>query len=227
MALFKKLLALRDPRRAVRESLHRQAIERTRLDPLQGAKAGSRELVRIVMEQLQSRGDTRPESMLCALGALAGFACQVSARTNAFAHGMPERDRLTEDLSLLLFGMEYSVWALVAGAARHNGCTQLPEPAEIWAHVGKSIGTPEFGIPRIPGQHAARDLPADYLRLFWPILKPVIARYCSNPAHWPIMCAFALQQAIELGQGRIEAGMAMQMALESALPMARIHADFS
>jgi hypothetical protein len=227
MALFKKLLAFRDPRRAVRESLHRQAIERTRLDPLQSAKAGSRELVDAVVAQLQSRGDTRPESLLCALGALAGFACQVSARTNAFAHGMPERDRLSEDLSLLLFGMEYSVWGLVAGAARHNGCTRLPEPAEMWAHVGKSIGTPAFGVPRIPEQHAPRDLPADYLRLLWPMMKPVITRFCSNPAHWPIMCALALQQAIELGQGKLDAGMAMQVALESALPMARIHADFS
>ena len=68
---------------------------------------------------------------------------------------------------------------------------------------------------------------ADYLRLFWPMLKPVITRYCSNPAHWPIMCSLALQQAIEVGQGRIDAEMAMRMALESALPMARIHADFS
>lgn len=227
MALLKKLLAFRDPRRAVRESLHRQAIERARLDPLQSAKAGSRELVGIVTEQLQSRGDTRPESLLCALGALAGFACQVSARTNAFAHGMPERDRLPEDLSLLLFGMELSLWSLVAGAARHNGCTSFVEPAEIWAHVGSSIGTPAFGVPRLPAQHAPRDLPAEYLRLFWPMLKPVIARYCSNPAHWPVMCSLALQQGIELAQGRLEAGMAMQVALESALPMARIHADFS
>jgi len=227
MALFKKLLAFRDPRRSVCESLHRQAIERARLDPLQNARAGSRELVRIVSEQLQARDDTRPESLLCALGALAGFACQVSARSNAFAHGMPVRDSLSEDLSLLLFGMEFSVWALVAGAARHNGCTHFVEPAEIWAHVGKSIGTREFGVPRVPPEHAARDLPADYLHLLWPMLKPVIARYCSNPAHWPVMCALALQQAIELGQGRLEAGMAMRVALESTLPMARIHADFS
>lgn len=227
MAIFKKLRAFRDSRRAARESLHRQAFERTRLDPLQHAKAGSRALVRVVAEQLQSRGDTRPESLLCALGALAGFACQVSARTNAFAHGMPERDRLTEDLSLLLFGMEYSVWGLLAGAARHHGCVSFPEPAEIWAHVGKSVGTAGFGVPRVPGQHAARELPADYLRQFWPMLKPVITRYCSNPAHWPIMCALALQQGIEAGLGRVEAGMAVRIALESALPMARIHADFS
>lgn len=227
MALLKKLLAFRDPRRAARESLHRQALERTRPDPLQQARSGSRELLRVVTEQLQSRGDTRPESLLCALGALAGFACQVSARTNAFAHGMPERDRLAEDLWLLLFGMEFSVWGLVAGAARHNGCGSFPEPAEIWAHVGKTMGTPEFGVPRMPGQHAARELPADYLRLLWPMLKPLIARHCSNPAHWPIMCALALQQAIEVGLGRIDAHMGMRMALESALPMARIHADFS
>lgn len=227
MALLKKLLALRDPRRAVRESLHRQAIERARLDPMQNAKAGSRELAGLVAEQLQVRGDNRPASLLCALGALAGFACQVSARNNAFAHGMPQRDSLSEDLGLLLFGMEFSVWSLVAGAARHNGCTQFVEPAEIWAHVGKSIGTPEFGVPRLPPEHAAGELPAEYLQLFWPMVKPVIARYCSNPAHWPVMCALALQQAMEPGQERLEAGMAMRVALESALPMARIHADFS
>lgn len=227
MALLKKILGLRDPRHAVRASLHRQAIERARLDPLQNAKAGSRELVAIVSGQLQSRGDTAPESLLCALGALAGFACQVSARTNAFAHGMPERDSLSEDLALLLFGMEFSVCGLVAGAARHNGCDTLVEPAEIWAHVGQSMGTPGFGVPRLPSRHAPREQPADYLRLLWPMLKPVITRYCSNPAHWPVMCALALQQAIELGQGTLEAGMAMRVALESALPMARIHADFS
>lgn len=227
MALLKRLLALRDPRRAARESLHRQALVRARPDPLQQARTGSRDLLRAVTEQLQSRGDTRPESLLCALGALAGFACQVSARTNAFAHGIPERGRLAEDLGLLLFGMEYSVWGLLAGAARHNGCTSFPEPAEIWAHVGKTVDTAEFGVPRMPGQHAARELPADYLRLFWPMLKPLIVRHCSNPAHWPIMCALALQQAIEVGSGRIDPHMAMRMALESALPMARIHADFS
>jgi hypothetical protein len=227
MALLKKLLAFRDPRRAVRDSLHRQAIERARPDPLEHAKAGSRELVRLVAAQLQSRDDKRPESLLSALGALAGFACQVSARTNAFAHGMPERDCLSEDLGLLLFEMELSVWGLVAGAARHHGCTTLVDPAEIWGHVNNSVGSAAFGVPRVPAEHAARELPADYLRLLWPMLKPVIARYCSNPAHWPIMCALALQQAIELGQGRLDAGMAMRVALESALPMARIHADFS
>lgn len=227
MALFKKLLAFRDPRRAVSESLHRQAIERARLDPMQNAKAGSRELVRLVAEQLHSRGDTRPESLLCALGALAGFACQVSARTNAFAHGMPERDRLSDDLSLLLFGMEFSVCGLVAGAARHHGCTESVEPAEIWAHVGQTVGSAEFGVPRLPSEHAPRDLPADYLRLFWPMLKPVIARYCSNPAHWPVMCALALQHAMGPAQDKLDAAMAMRIALESALPMARIHADFS
>lgn len=227
MALLKKLLGFRDPRRAARESLHRQAIERAKLDPLQNAKAGSRELLAMVSAQLESRGDTSPESLLCALGALAGFACQVSARTNGFAHGMPGRDRLSEDLALLLFGMELSVCGLVAGAARHHGCSSFVEPEEIWAHVGQSMGTSGFGVPRLPSQHAPRELPADYLRLFWPMLKPVIARYCANPAHWPVMCALALQQALELGQGRLEPGMAMQVALESALPMARIHADFS
>lgn len=227
MALFKKLLAFRDPRRAVSESLHRQALERARLDPMQQAKAGSRELVRLVTEQLQSRSDTCPESLLCALGALAGFACQVSARTNAYAHGMPGRDHMAEDLSLLLFGMEFSVWRLVAGAARHHGCSEQVDPAEIWAHVGKSVGSTAFGVPRLPSKHVPRELPADYLRLFWPMLKPVIARYCSNPAHWPVMCALALQHAMEGGQDSLEAGMAMRVALESALPMARIHADFS
>lgn len=227
MALLKRLLAFRDPRRSVRESLHRQALERSRHDPLQHAKAGSRELARIVREQLAARGDARPESLLCALGALAGFACQVSARTNAYAHGMPERDLLSEDLHLLLFGMEYSVCGLVAGAARHGGCDCYPEPAEIWAHVGKSIGSEAFGVPRLPSQHAARELPADYLRMFWPQLKPVVARFCSNPAHWPVMCALAVQHAIDHTQGKLESCMAMRVALESALPMARLHADFS
>lgn len=227
MAILKKLVGFRDPRSAARDSLHRQAIERARLDPLQSAKAGSRELVHLVTEQLQSRADVRQESLLCALGALAGFACQVSARTNAFAHGMPARECLSEDLAMLLFGMEFSVCGLVAGAARHNGCQSLVEPGEIWEHVGKSIGTPEFGIPRLPAGHAPHELPADYLRLLWPMMKPVISRYCSNPALWPVMCALALQQALELGQERLDAELAMRVALESALPMARIHADFS
>ena len=70
-----------------------ESIERQRKnDPLAGPKIGKKEVLRRLTE-IFSKNDPRglhTESLLCALGALAGYACQASVFAKAVTNGVKE-----------------------------------------------------------------------------------------------------------------------------------------
>jgi len=64
--------------------------ERSKEDPLVGAKLGGKEIFQRLLEGMKDSKGVHIESLLCALGSLAGYACQANLRAQAFAKGMRE-----------------------------------------------------------------------------------------------------------------------------------------
>jgi hypothetical protein len=217
---IKKLFAFRDPARLGRERLRRESEQWTRRDPLIGAKVGSREVVEQVLAAMRRDGALHVESAVCAVGALAGYACQASVRASAQAHGYALKAIETE-VMLPLMGVELSVWNLIAGSALHGASRCLVEPAEVLAHSAQTAGTAQFGVPRVPPQHQPQQLPQQYVAAWWPVLQPIAAKHCPNPAQWPVLFSLAVQQLVEVGKEALDPGIAMQLAFEAAVPMSR------
>jgi hypothetical protein len=201
---------------AANESLLEAIREKRKTDPLIGAKVAGREILgRLIIAMKNDKG-VHSESLCCALGALAGYACQASLREQSIENG---------SLIKLLAQDPHSVWSLAAGAAQQAGATELPDLAAIFKHAAATVGTKAFGIPRYGGGHGAADLPATYVRALWPALLPILRRLTDDPALWPQAYSFAIQEAIKSVEPALAPQVALSIVMESAIPMSKLDFD--
>lgn len=209
--------------------------EKSAQDPLIGAKLGAKEIFQRLLDGMRDARGVHIESILCALGALAGYACQASLRAQALAKGMPETAAFqtvqTKDGKQYFFGDplnhalaedQYSVWGLVAGAAQHIGAQELPDLGEVFQHTAQAVGSDQFGIPRIPEGHSPGDLPVNYLKILWLMHLPTVKLFCPAPVEWPVLYALAIQEVIYAGKAAIDPRLAVSIVMESAVPMSKI-----
>lgn len=209
--------------------------ERRKVDPLVGAKLGGKEVFQRLLRTMKDGKGVHTESLLSALGALAGYACQAGLRADALQRGMSESQVFNvvktasgetyyfgNRLNELLAESKMSVWSLAAGAASHNGTKDLPDLHAIFAHVSKTVGESSFGTPRVPSDHKAGDLPLNYLKTLWHPLSELARKFCKAPTEWPVMFAFAIQEAIDASKGVLDPRMALLIVMESAVPMSKV-----
>jgi len=218
------------------DALLREIAERSKTDPLIGAKVGSKEITQRLLSAMKGERGVHIESILCALGALAGYSCQASIRAQAVARGLAETANLvavdTKDGRRYFFGnhlnkplaeSQYSVWGLVGGGAQHAGCIKALDVGEIFKHVSETMGSEAFGQPRVPEKHAPQDLPLNYVHTLWPKLLPIIQKFCPNPEHWPVLLGLSIQEVISMGQQVLDPCMASRLVMESAIPMSKVN----
>ncbi|WP_157679272.1 hypothetical protein [Methylovulum psychrotolerans] len=60
------------------EALIHAIRERSKDDPLVGAKLGGKEIFQRLLDSMKNEKGVHVESLLCALGALAGYSCQAN-----------------------------------------------------------------------------------------------------------------------------------------------------
>jgi hypothetical protein len=204
------------PANAATESLLATIREKRQTDPLIGAKVAGREILGRLITAMKNDKGVHSESLCCALGALAGYACQASLRARS----------IDGSLLKLLAEDQYSVWSLAAGAAQQAGATELPDLPAIFKHVAATIGTKAFGIPRYGGGHGAADLPVAYVRALWPALLPVVSKLTDDMALWPHAYSFAIQDAIKSVEPVLAPQVALSIVMESAIPMSKVDLAF-
>jgi len=217
------------------EALIKAIRARSKDDPLVGAKIGSKEVFQRILSGMKDAKGVHIESLLCALGALAGYACQASLRAQALMKGVPETAAFqtvaTKDGKQYFFGdplnkalaeSQHSVWSIVGGAAQHAGAKEFPDLKEIFEHTASALGTDGFGVPRVPEKHAAGDKPINFLKAMWPALFPTVKLFCQGPHEWPILYSLAIQEAIYAGKDAIDPAIAFRIVMESAVPMSKV-----
>lgn len=231
-------LGAADPERWEAELLQR-VREMSGEDPLIGAKIGGKELARRMMAAMKTELGIHTESILGALGALAGYSCQASVRALARAQGLDETAHFFvraegadgrayffgDALNKPLAEDQYSVWSIAAGGAQAAGCTDIPEPGDVFAHVAATVGSPEFGLPRLPPEHLLHDTPLNYVEAFWTQIFPMISRFCPDPAHWPILLGLAIQDIMSQARDVLDPCLALKIVMECAVPMSKVELD--
>ena len=205
-------------------------------DPYLGAKAAGREIymhVRAALEMGDSRLHAR--SLLCALGAIAGHACQASIRAQSVAvgrggdapfdmiQGEDGRRYLSGDaMNGPLAEHKMSVWNLAAGAAQLHGSQALPNLDEIFEYNASVVGTQKFGLPRLPPDQPVSGMPIEFAKRMWPVAQASVIRHAANPRLWPIAAALAVQEAIAVTKEIISPEIALRIVMESAIPVSKI-----
>jgi hypothetical protein len=243
--MFKKLASLvtggaakPDPASAAdmqKAALIRAIEERRRVDPLVGAKIGGKEVYQRVLKVLTDERGVHAETLLATLGALAGYACQFSARLQASKAPAGTDSGLmrvqTKDGRTFYFGdalnkplaeSKYSVWSLAAAAAQDAGCNPLPDLHEMFKHVAESLGSPAFGVPRLPANSSLVRPPEQMLRQLWKPLVAEIAPMCPDPQEWPILFGLAIQHGIGAARSALDPRVSLGIAMESAIAMSKV-----
>ena len=176
-----------------------------------------------------------PAAAFCALGALAGYACQASLRARAVAAGQPEAAYLVavntlagrqyffgDPLNRLLVDEPLSLWRLAGEAARFAGCGALPELGPIFRDAAASAGTDAFGVLAPSHQPRPRHMPEHYLRRQWPAALAQLRRHCPDPAWWPLPPAIAAQRFIASAPAAEDACAALGLLMAAAIPMSKL-----
>ncbi|GJI96783.1 hypothetical protein RugamoR57_35010 [Duganella caerulea] len=85
------------------------------------------------------------------------------------------------------------------------------------------MGSDAFGKPRARENHAPQEPPINYVRALWPVLKPVVVKYCPNPEHWPVLLGLSIQEVIVMAKTVIDPCLALELVMEAAVPMSKVN----
>lgn len=159
--------------------------------PANGAMACLREFL---LASLTTEQGVDAEILMVVTGALAGFSAQHAVWETIVKPGKPIapggfRDVKAENGEVFYCGAlakgflapqpgaDYPLWDLIVRAALRAGArkSRLPNYKEIFSHVERTMGGPDFGLPRMPDGRRLGAAPRDALNVFWPQTKLISA----------------------------------------------------
>jgi hypothetical protein len=194
----------------------------------------------LMARQIKGSGQIHPETQLTELGALAGFAVQMSIRKTVIEAQKLDPDSVlieavtkngekfyfSDLLNWILFenmdAAPYSVWAYVAGAVPPDARLLLPDIPEIVSHAARSIGTRRFGVPRLPREHAPHTLPRAALDEHWAMVRDDFVASRRDPAEWPYDLAAAARWQMLTSRETLDLPLAAKIVMEAAVPMSKV-----
>jgi len=194
----------------------------------------------LMAKQIKQGGDIHPQTILTEIGALAGFAAQISIRRSVIAPQKldpntilvevvsknGEKFYFSELLNWILFENvsqpPFSVWAYVSAIVPEPLRPLLPDLGDIVSHAARTVGTARFGIPRLPVIHMPRKLPRAALDEHWRVVQQELIISKRDPAHWPYDIAWAAQWQMVTGREAVALPLAATIVMEAAIPMSKI-----
>jgi hypothetical protein len=194
----------------------------------------------LMAKQVRRAGCIHAETILTEIGALAGFAAQVSIRKFATApRKFDPSDALVEVVSRngetfkfsdllnwILFENTtrppFSIWSHVSAVVPERSRAVMPDFVEIVDNAVRTAGTRQFGVPRLPRAHMPRQLPSAALNQHWLSICQEFEMSRRDPVHWPYDLAWAAQRQMVASQHRLALSTAATIVMEAAIPMSRI-----
>lgn len=205
-------------------------------DPLIGPKVGADKIQNWVMGAVETERGVHVESLFVALGALAGFACQMSARRLLQDGGHPDfgtpwaevggADGRTyhfgDAINYELLEAPMSLFAVSAGIIAKISEQPVPDMVPIVRHVAETVGGGAFGTIRFPEGTAAGDTPINYLIHFWHVVPEIAYPLGIDEREWPTLFGIAAQNCLSMAREVIAPTVALTLFMESAIAMAKV-----
>jgi hypothetical protein len=194
----------------------------------------------LMAKQIKRAGRIHPETILTEIGALAGFATQMSIRKAIIAPQKLEADNVLVEvmskagekfyfsdlMNWMLFDNvsepPFSLWAYVSVVVPEAARPLLPDLAEIVSNAARTVGTKRYGIPRLPPAHMPHKLPRAALDEHWRTVQHEFVGSKRSPAEWPYDLAWAAQWQMLTSRDALELPLAAAIVMEAAIPMSKI-----
>jgi hypothetical protein len=216
-------------------ALQRQIQEKQVSDAHIAAKIAAGAIVERILSTMSDDKGVHVESAFAALGSLAGYACQQSAlkemKSNKSTGGEDAIVTISDEqgnhyyygngINQPLLEDKLSVWSLVGGAVQSYDGT-LPDVNAIVEHTTASIGTPEFGQPRLPEDHPIRYTPIQCLELWQPLKTEILDNLPVPAGDWGMAYALAIQSLMDQAKEVLSPSIAGLIVMECAVPMSKV-----
>ena len=212
-------------------------LERTEAEnPDQRAQVAGMALFEYACKITKVDGRIRIEDLVGLLASIGGYTCIEAAFSRLKAAGQtPQQAGMVEaagaDGNRYYFGdlpnsylweSDRALLSLALGAAQAAGGAVSAEIVhDCMARTARSVGGPEFGVPMLPEKNRPPD-PIDLLTQLWSHFRESLELYEVPTEQWPAALGFALQRAIDAGKTALDPGMLAQVAVECAVPMAKL-----
>lgn len=220
--------------RAVLRTLNQMEKE----DPLARLRLAGKIVYDLFVQILGARDHrVRIEDLIAALASNGGHLCLVGVMDDLARRGLSPHDVGIVELkghdghhyffgdepNRLLLESPNALLSLVLGAAHAHGAPVSLEMAhEAMKRTAASAGKPEFGKPALPDKHLPALSSFDWVRHSRRKMIEALDLYDVPPLARPAAVGFALQRAIDESRTVIEPLMATRIAIECAVPMAKI-----
>jgi hypothetical protein len=194
----------------------------------------------LMAAEIRRAGEVHPQTVLTVIGALAGFAAQISIRKVIIAPQQLDPNEILPEvvtkngdkyyfsdmLNWLLFENlgtpPYSIWAYLRDAVPVERHSELPDVGDILAHAARTIGTMRFGTPRLPPEHMPHTMPRAALDEHWASVQQEFELSKRDPAAWPFDLAYAAQWQMLTSRDRLALPLAARIVMEAAIPMSKM-----
>ena len=204
-----------------------------------------------LLHRLATQRGVHIESMLTAVGALAGFAAQnaalVSVDEIARRHGKVASGSLAivrpKSGGVFIMGElpntylyedegDFPLWTFLARASGLRPA-QLPVQRELARQVAETIGEPSFGLLHCPDDHRPSHQPIEFLKLLWswtedllrmppPSGMPPDAEPPLKEVWWPVIIATVAGQLIEMSKAMLDPALGCALAMEAAIITSKV-----
>jgi len=178
------------------------------------------------------------ETALAALGATAGFACQMAIRDGFIAKGL-----IAEDKALVVIGTksgetfytgpllntcltttkkgQYSVWSMVAGAVQKLGAP-IPDITPLFSESAGAMGSYTYGASRIKAPHQPNRRYEELLVKYWNVFRNRMAADGQDPTIWPLILGQAAQQLVFMAKDKLPPALSAEIVMDAAVSMSRL-----
>lgn len=194
----------------------------------------------LMAKRIRAGGRLHVPTLLTEIGALAGFATQLSLRKSVIEAEELEPDSVLAEVvaksgEVFYFGellnqvlfegtakSSYSIWTYVSGAVPETERGALPDLDEIISRAARTVGSATFGVPHLPAALMPHVLPRDAVRTHWALVQGEFTANKRDPAEWPYDLALAAQRQMLVAKDAVALPMAARIVMEAAIPMSKI-----
>jgi hypothetical protein len=204
--------------------------------PTQASGKVAAQLIEWLKAELAVEPDMNHATVLTIVGALAGYAAQRAiwegvvqtgglSPTDVFevrTSDAGEKFYFSTETDKLIGSLDpryLSIWKIITGASK-SSTGEHPEVTELLEHCAASVGTPEFGVPRLPDGRTSNVLPREAVNRLWAKARQHLAK--TEPTLWPMNIAVAARSLIVSAQRSIPMNVAAKIVMEAAVPMSRL-----
>jgi len=189
------------------------------LKTISGDPAAATEIFKRLLEIYDKDGTTNVAAVLCAAGALGGFACQQAVWKRYIEPGarnpgdflvkvstkLGETLYFGEAINMFLVATSegvFSFYSFAAGAVPDP--SKLPDLRESFRRAAAEAGTPDFWTLKIPGPPGGFLKAPNLLNDHWGWVQETLIRHGNTPAEWPAVLGFVAHRAIKGGAQKPE-----------------------